>query len=81
MKYLLALIALLPLFANAQIITTIAGTGESGFSGDYGHATAAKLARPHGVSADINGNIYISDMNNNRIRKIDANGIIQPYAG
>ena len=62
------------------IITTIAGTGASGFSGDNGPATSAKLNFPNSVAVG-GGNIYISDYANNRIRKIDSNGIITTVAG
>ncbi len=54
----------------AGIITTIAGTGTAGYSGDGGQATAAKLSRPVKVAFDATGNMYISDRNNNRIRKV-----------
>lgn len=54
------------------IITTFAGTGAGGFSGDGGAATAAKLNNPNDVSVDDAGNVYISDCRNNAIRKVDA---------
>ncbi|PQJ12526.1 hypothetical protein CJD36_001895 [Flavipsychrobacter stenotrophus] len=63
------------------IITIIAGTGTQGFSGDGGPATNAMLHGPQDVTMDRNGNIYIADGSNNRIRKIDANGIITTVAG
>ena len=63
------------------IITTIAGTGVPGFSGDGGPATSAQLKDPYQVSFDNAGNIYIPDAANNRIRKIDAAGIITTVAG
>ena len=63
------------------IITTIAGTGVPGFSGDGGPATSAQLKAPYQVSFDQAGNIYIPDVGNNRIRKIDAAGIITTVAG
>jgi trimeric autotransporter adhesin len=62
-------------------ITTIAGTGAPGFSGDGGPATAAQLNTPTGVHADGAGNIYIGDVANQRIRKIDPSGIITTVAG
>lgn len=65
----------------AGIITTIAGTGVTGFGGDGGPATAATLSSPGGVCADEMGNIFIADRLNNRIRKIDPYGIITTYAG
>lgn len=64
------------------IISTIAGTGTAGFSGDSSLATNAELNRPLGVAIDKFDNIYISDFGNNRIRKVDAiTGIITTYAG
>jgi sugar lactone lactonase YvrE len=63
------------------IITTIAGTGVAGFSGDGGPATAAELNWPHGAAVDAAGNLYISDSSNHRIRKIDPSGIITTVAG
>jgi hypothetical protein len=62
-------------------ITTIAGTGAPGFSGDGGPATAAQLNTPTGVHADAFGNIFIGDVANQRIRKIDPSGIITTVAG
>jgi large repetitive protein len=61
-------------------ITTVAGNGEQGFFGDGGLATAASLNTPTAVAVDTNGNIYIADSNNNRIRVI-ANGNINTFAG
>ena len=64
------------------IITTVAGTpGVSGFSGDGGAATSAKLNNPRGVTVDSQGNLYISDSQNHRIRKVDTNGAISTLAG
>ncbi len=62
-------------------IRTIAGTGKAGFSGDGGSATAAQLNMPSDVKVDKNGNIYIADMLNNRIRRIDSTGLISTVAG
>ncbi len=58
--------------ANSGIISTIAGNGTAGFSGDNQLATAAQLNNPAGIALDISGNIYIADNLNNRIRKIAA---------
>jgi hypothetical protein len=66
---------------TAGVITTFAGTGSGGLSGDGGPANAAQLDRPFGVAADKNGNIYIADSDNRRIRKVNAAGIISTYAG
>ncbi len=62
-------------------ITTIAGTGEKGFSGDGGPATQAKLSHPSGISIDEHGNIYFADRGNNRVRRIDRLGKITTVAG
>lgn len=62
-------------------ITTVAGNGGSGFSGDGGAATSAKLARPFGLAIDGAGNIYIADIDNNRVRKVDTSGTITTVAG
>jgi sugar lactone lactonase YvrE len=63
------------------VITTIAGRRFGAFSGDGGLATEAVLNSPQGVAVDKNGNIFIADTYNNRIRKIDLNGIITTVAG
>jgi trimeric autotransporter adhesin len=63
------------------IITTIAGTGKPGFSGDGGPAAKAQLNFPTAVGADGEGNIYISDSENHRVRRIDTDGIITTVAG
>jgi len=68
--------------AATGIITTIAGSGSPGSSGDGGLATAAKLTTPDGVVVAANGDFYIDDRGNNRVRKvIAATGIIIAYAG
>jgi sugar lactone lactonase YvrE len=63
------------------IITTVAGSNVPGFYGDGGAATNARLNAPAGVALDNLGNIFIADLNNSRIRKVDTNGIITTYAG
>ena len=64
------------------IITTIAGTGVRGFSGDDDPAAAAQLSDPTGVAVDGEGNVYIADLENHRIRKVDyVMGIITTFAG
>ncbi len=62
-------------------ITTVAGTGERGFSGDGGPATQAKVSNPRDMVLDAAGNLYLVDSDNFRIRKIDSNGIITTVAG
>lgn len=68
------------------VITTFAGTGKAGFSGDGGPATSAKLGLNltsafQGVAVDSAGNVYIADPQNNRIRMVNTAGIISTFAG
>ena len=63
------------------IITTIAGTGESGFSGDEGPASQAQLNMPSDVAVDGDGNLYVADRGNHRIRRVDLSGTITTFAG
>jgi sugar lactone lactonase YvrE len=80
--------------ATTGIITTVAGGGafdsirglhifgsSAGFSGDGGPATAAQLNTPGGLAADQAGNLYVVDVANNRIRKVDSGGVISTVAG
>jgi sugar lactone lactonase YvrE len=68
--------------ASTGIITTIAGTGTQGFSGDNGPATAASIDSPSGMAVNSGGDLFLSDTHNHRIRKIDATtGIITTVAG
>ena len=62
-------------------ITTIAGTGSSGFSGDGGAATSAQINSPYGVAADSSGNVFFSDTSNNRVREVTSTGIIVTLGG
>jgi uncharacterized protein (TIGR03437 family) len=62
------------------VITTVAGNGTQGFSGDNGPATSAQLYAPNGVAVDSVGNLYIADSGNSRIRKV-SNGVITTVAG
>ncbi|HTA81353.1 MAG TPA: T9SS type A sorting domain-containing protein [Bacteroidia bacterium] len=66
---------------TSGIMTTIAGTGANGYSGDGGQATAAEFNYPQGLAVDDTGNIYIADVYNNRVRKVNTNGIITTVAG
>lgn len=63
------------------IISTLAGNGERGFSGDGGAATEAALSGPTGVAADAQGNIYIADSNNSGIRVVTPGGVIDTFIG
>lgn len=63
------------------IMTTIAGNGSTGSSGDGGPATQASLGRPIGVAVGLDGSIYIADTGNNRVRKVGTDGIITTVAG
>lgn len=67
--------------ATTGIISTVAGTGAAGFSGDGGPATSAQLNTPYSIDFDGSGNLYIADRNNNRVRKIDTSGNISTVAG
>jgi sugar lactone lactonase YvrE/outer membrane biosynthesis protein TonB len=65
-----------------SIISTAAGsTGAGGFAGDNGPAVTAKLNNPRGVYVDTNGNLFIADSGNNRIRLVDTNNFITTFAG
>lgn len=66
---------------TSGIITTIAGNGTPGYSGDNGPATTARLYQPTGISIDKMGNLFIADCLNNRIRKISKSGIITTICG
>jgi streptogramin lyase len=68
--------------AKMNIITTVAGNGKAGFGGDGGAATAASLHEPHSIQLDSSGSIYICDIRNHRIRKVDPRtGLISTFAG
>ena len=68
-------------FTKGGAVSTVAGTGSAGFSGDDGPATQAMLNGPSSVVLDNAGNMYIADTNNLRIRKVDTTGKISTYAG
>ena len=65
----------------AGIISTVAGNGTYGFSGDGGLATKAQISFPLGVAVDSAGNVYIADFNNCRVRKVTPQGTISTVAG
>lgn len=68
--------------ANTGAISTVAGTGEPGFSGDGGPAIAAMFKQPHSIAFDKAGDLYIADIGNHRIRKVDMKtGVISTFAG
>ena len=62
-------------------ITTVAGIGTAGYTGDNGLATSAKLNTPSGITGDSSSNIFIADTNNHRIRKVNTTGVITTVAG
>jgi trimeric autotransporter adhesin len=66
---------------SAQVIITIAGTGTLGYTGDGGLATTAELFTPSGTAVDHWGNVFITDQNGHRVRKVDTAGIISTVAG
>ncbi len=67
---------------STGIITTFAGTGTGSYSGDGGAATSASFKSPAGVALDASGNVFISDYQNHRIRKVTVStGIITTIAG
>ena len=66
---------------SSGVITTIAGNGVMGYSGDGGQATLAELNYPSGIAVDASGNVFIADYSNHRIRKVSSAGIISTFAG
>ena len=83
---LLAASLLVPAFCFAQAlptytISTVAGTGTAGFSGDNGAAASAMIAGAFGIAVDSSGNLYIADQFNNRVRKVSSDGTITTVAG
>lgn len=68
--------------AKTGVISTVAGTGEAGFSGDGGPATKARMKVPHSITLDHSGNLYICDIGNHRVRVVDLkSGKIQTLSG
>jgi gliding motility-associated-like protein len=68
-------------YVSAQVITTAAGNGTYGYSGDGGLATSSQIFDPQGVCADPAGNIYFTDHGNHVVRKISTSGFISTFAG
>ena len=79
--YFIAYNAVMQLNANTGIVSLIAGNGTIGFSGDNNLAPGAQLNSPFAVAVDSSGNVYISDTNNFRIRKVATSGLITTIAG
>jgi uncharacterized protein (TIGR03437 family) len=65
----------------AGIVTTVAGNGSAGFSGDGGPAAAAQLNLPYGLAVDPAGSLYIADLGNHRVRRVGPDGVIATLAG
>ena len=67
---------------KTNIISTVAGNGTRGFSGDGGPATKAQLSQPHSIALDGSGRLYIADIGNHRVRRVNlATGLIETFAG
>ena len=68
--------------ANTGVVSTVAGTGEAGFSGDGGPAITAQLRQPHSIAFDADGNLLICDIGNGRVRSVNMqNGLISTLSG
>src|SRR5437667_3246 len=82
--HILLMLLLMPgaMLAGERQISNFAGTGVSGFAGDGGPANRAQLNEPHSIGFDKVGNLYICDVKNNRVRKVEMKtGIISTFAG
>lgn len=67
---------------RTNIITTVAGCGEAGYSGDGGPSTLARFNEPYGIAVDKAGNIFVADRHNHCVRRVDrASGIVTTFAG
>src|SRR5436305_11464453 len=66
---------------SAQTILTLAGNGSATYTGDGIPAASAALNHPRGAAADLKGNIFVADVDNNRVRRIGADGTIFTVAG
>jgi trimeric autotransporter adhesin len=80
-KLMLLLLCVITTQLNAQIITTVAGNGICGYSGDYLLATAAKISTPVDLIKDAAGNLYFAEKFNHIVRKVSSTGIITTFAG
>ena len=82
-RFLLICTVLLSLvvFSEPYYVYNFAGNASAGFEGDGGPATSAELNSPYGVAVSINGEVYVADTNNNRIRVVYPNGTINTFAG
>ncbi len=78
---LVIMLLCLPFCVNAQIISTLAGNGKQGSSGDGGFASYATFNGPMGLLMDGRGTLYIADQDNNRIRVINSYGVVKTIAG
>ena len=67
--------------ASTGIITTVAGTGTEGYSGDGGPAVNAEIGTPFGIAVDSSGDIYFADYSNFRVREVNTSGVISTVAG
>jgi DNA-binding beta-propeller fold protein YncE len=68
--------------AGSNVITTLAGCGEPGYSGDGGPATGARFNEPYGIAVDRSGNVYVADRHNHCVRRLEAaSGIVTTFAG
>jgi sugar lactone lactonase YvrE len=66
---------------RSGVIRTVVGSGEAGFGGDGGPATAARIQWPHSLALDRAGNLFVADSANNRVRRVDTGGVITTVAG
>src|SRR6266478_4884137 len=68
--------------ARTNVVTTVAGCGEAGYSGDGGPATRARFNEPYGIVVDEAANVYVADRHNHCVRRVDAaTGIVTTFAG